>query len=107
MKCLFVNLSKLIFDHMTADNFDNKNFLYGMLLTFLFHHWDVDLKEDPFLTPSKPFNRSNINRKLSHTSKSSTPTHEKPHDDEDFKTQLFPSTPLLLQYLHLILTICS
>ena len=39
MKGLSVNLPKLIFDHMTTDNFDNRNLPYGMLLTLLFDYW--------------------------------------------------------------------
>jgi len=43
MRSLPVNLSKLIFDNITADNFEHRNLPYGMILTILFDFWGVDL----------------------------------------------------------------
>ena len=46
MRDLPVTLLKLIFDIITAENFDNRNLPYDMLFNILFDFWSVDLSED-------------------------------------------------------------
>jgi len=58
MRDFLVNLPKLIFDDMTADNFEHRNIPYGMVLTIPFELWGVDLSEKPFIALPRPFNRS-------------------------------------------------
>ena len=70
MKGFLVNLPKLMFDNMTADNFEHRNLPYGMVLTISFDFWGVDLSEEPFISPPRAFNRCFLNYKLSHISKS-------------------------------------
>jgi len=64
-----VNLSKLIFDNITVDNFEYRNLPYIMVLTIFFDFWGVDLSEDPFIAPLGAFNKSFLNRMISHISK--------------------------------------
>jgi len=65
---------------MTADNFAHKNLSYGMVQTIFFDFWRVDLFEEPFVYPPKAFDRSFLNRMLSHISK---PAQDVSSDEEE------------------------
>ena len=61
-----------------------------MVLTILFDFWSVDLCDESFLAPPKPFSRSFINRMLSHTSK---PSYDAPPEEEEELHELEHTSP--------------
>ena len=61
-----VNLPQLIFNNIIADNFEQRNLPYGMVLTIFFDYWGVDLSEEAFITPPRPFDHSFITCMMSH-----------------------------------------
>ena len=81
MSGLSVNLLKLIFDNMTAENFEHKNLPYNMILTIFFEFWGVNFFEEAFVATPCPFDHSFINRILSHLFKSSPDDHDEEEEE--------------------------
>jgi len=63
---LLVNLPQLVFNNISADNFEHRNLPYGMVLAIFFYYWGVNLSEEACIAPSRPFDHSFITRMMSH-----------------------------------------
>ena len=92
-----VNLPKLIFDNLIVGNFEHRNLPYGMVLTIFFDFWGVNLSEESFIAPSRPFDSRFINHMLSRLSK---PTQDASPDEEEDISELNPS--ILLFHMSLL-----
>jgi len=87
-----VSLPLLIFNNITADNFEHRNLPYDIVLTIFFEFWRVDLSKELFIAPPRPFDHSLITRLMSHLS--TCAQVDQPVEEEDIpEPEPHPASP--------------